>query len=368
MKSILSSFGLLLLLSTLIFACKDGEGYPPSYTIPTSYDFENVNYSGQTQRLQMFGELKAYMNSARTNGITLDANRLAGMYANDASLAQWTGTYESSKQLRDKTLSAVQADFDALLAELANASASTLPGTNGQAGRITSLDGSKTYLVGDDGLDHAQLVEKGLMGACLYYQATSVYLGPDKMNVDNETITPGEGTTMEHHWDEAFGYLGVPVDFPSNTDGLLFWGSYSNQRNDLLNSNQLLMDAFLAGRAAISNNDLIERDKAIETIRTEWERIAVGSVLHYINSGIANFDDMALRAHSLSEGIGFLYALQFNTEKSISNDQINELLVLVAGASKLDEMNLYQASTANLQIAKDKLAAYYKLEALKDSF
>ena len=107
-------------------------------------------------------------------------------------------------------------------------------------------------MIGGDGLDHAQLIEKGLMGACLYYQATSVYFGDDRMNVDNEMVEVGEGTEMEHHWDEAFGYFGVPKDFPTSTDGLFFWGSYSNQRNGILESNQKLMDAFLKGRAAIS--------------------------------------------------------------------------------------------------------------------
>jgi len=60
------------------------------------------------------------------------------------------------------------------------------------------------------------------MGACLYYQATSVYMGASKMDVDNETIVPGEGTAMQHHWDEAFGYFSVPKDFPLNKSGLFF--------------------------------------------------------------------------------------------------------------------------------------------------
>ena len=50
---------------------------------------------------------------------------------------------------------------------------------------------------------------------------------------------------------------------------------------------------------------LEKRDEAISEAREQWELIAVGSALHYINDGLSKFDDMALRSHSLSEGIGF---------------------------------------------------------------
>ena len=35
----------------------------PDYTIPTTYNFDNVSYSGQTQRIGMLTEMKAYMRS-----------------------------------------------------------------------------------------------------------------------------------------------------------------------------------------------------------------------------------------------------------------------------------------------------------------
>lgn len=358
------TFALLICLSCL--ACDNDDDTSPQYDIPTTYIFENVNYSGQTQRLAMFTELKTYMATSRETGTVLDFNRLQAMYTNDVDNAAWQGAYETSKQLRNKTLENVQADFDALLEELALASQSTVNGSEGQSGVISSEDGTKSYLIGDDGLDHAQLIEKGLMGACLYYQATSVYFGADKMNVDNETIEAGEGTMMEHHWDEAFGYFGVPTDFPTNTAGLLFWGNYSNKRNSILNSNEQLMDELLKGRAAISNNDLEARDEAIAAAREQWELIAVGSAIHYLNEGMSDFEDMALRGHGLSEAIGFIYSIQFNEAKIITNAQVDELLAIIAGDSDFSNMNLYTTSIDNLQSAKDKLVAYYELENLKD--
>jgi len=186
------------------------------------------------------------------------------------------------------------------------------------------------------------------------------------MNVDNETVEPGSGTKMEHHWDEAFGYFGVPKEFPTTTDGLFFWGVYSNNYNNLTGSNQKMMDGFLKGRAAISNDDLETRDEAIAEVRTEWERISAAAALHYFNVGINQFDDVSIRTHALSEAIGFVYSLQFNPEKSVSNNQVNELLSTFAGSADFDAMNLYTTSIANIQKAKDDLAAYFGMEDIKD--
>ncbi len=359
----------LIGVAFLITSCKDDEDADSStYTIPTTYNFENVYYNGQTQRLNMLQELINYMTTSRTMGVALDSERLLAMFANDANTANWNGTYEDSKQLNSKTFESAQAVFEALLEELAIASQSSVAGETGVSGVISSIDGTKQYLIGEDGIDHAQVIEKGLMGACIYYQATSVYFGTGKMDVDNETIEEGKGTEMEHHWDEAFGYFGVPTSFPSDLDNLKFWGNYSDKRNSILGCNQKMMDAFLKGRAAISNKDLAARDEAITTARKEWELIAVGSALHYLNSGITNFDDIALRSHALSEAIGFIYSLQFNEARTIELQQMNDLLELVAGAKTFDQMNLYNTTIQNLTSAKDNLAGYYNLDDQKDEF
>ncbi len=359
-----------LLFTSIIFmiSCSKDEDTTPEYEIPSTYSFDNVSYTGQTQRLSMMTELKRYMGTSISENGVLDATRLKAMFANDVTKAQFEGTYEDSKQIKSKTFEIVQNDFELLFDELAEVSQSTTEGLEGVSGRISSLDGAKTYLVGADGLDHAQVIEKGLMGACFYYQATAVYFGADKMNVDNEIVEAGEGTEMEHHWDEAFGYFGVEKNFPSSLDNLLFWGNYSNKRNEILGSNQKMIDALLKGRAAISNKDLDARNEAITTARKEWELIAVGSALHYLNSGINNFDDMSLRSHGLSEAIGFVFSLQFNPDKKITNSEVGEILTMIAGDDDFANMNLYNTTVERLQQAKDKLANDYDLNDKKDEF
>ncbi|NJN78725.1 MAG: DUF4856 domain-containing protein [Saprospiraceae bacterium] len=270
----LSNFKFLTVLILFVFtiaACTEDE--PKTYNIPTTYNFENVSYSGQTQRLAMLQEMKNYMETANTAGNVVEASRLKAMFENDAANAGFIQTYDASKQLKNKTFENQQAIFEGLFEDFETASQSTLIGSNGQAGVVVSLDGLKAYLMNGNGLEYTQVIEKGLMGACLYYQSTAVYFGSDKMNVDNTTVTAGEGTAMEHHWDEAFGYLAVPIDFPTNTDGLAFWGKYCNDRNAILGTNAKIMDNFLKGRAAISNNDLAARDEAIIEIQANWESV-----------------------------------------------------------------------------------------------
>ncbi len=358
--------GLGLLFALTLWSCDSEDDN--SYTLPDTYNFEHVSYDGQIQRLQMLQEIKSYLNSANTPGTVLDAGRLKAMYANDAAAAGWALTYESSKQLKSKTFEQEQVVFEQLLEAIADNSTSTVPAAEGQAGVAVSNNGNKQYLINEKGVELTQLIEKGLMGACFYYQALTVYFGDDRMNVDNETVVPGEGTEMEHHWDEAFGYYGVPQDFPLNTDGVVFWGKYSNSRDAILNCNQTMMDNFIKGRAGISNDDLTARDEAIAEIRQTWEAITGATAISYLNTALANFDDMAIRAHALSEAIAFTYAISFNPEKRMANAEVAAVLEDIAGSSTFLEMDLYNTTPERLEAAKTKLAEALGLMESKDNF
>ena len=351
---------LLALISQFFCSCEKAE---KAYLIPTTYDFENSNFSGQLQRLQMLTEIKQYLSAAKEQGVSLNPTRLRAMFVNDTGSAAWQLVYEPSKQLKDKTLESQQPVFEALMDAIATHSQSGLPASEGQAGLLASLDGSRRYLLNEKGVEFAELIEKGLMGACFYYQATAVYLGEEKMNADNETVEPGEGTAMEHHWDESFGYFGVPRDFPQNQDGLAFWGVYSSRRDDILGCNRKMMDAFRKGRAAISNKDLAARDEAIGEVRANWELISGATAISYINTAIEDYGDIALRAHALSEAIAFTYALQFNPGKKLSNTQVLEVLTLIGGSADFFEMNLYQAQVSRLEQARSLLATELGLVA-----
>ncbi|PHI21864.1 DUF4856 domain-containing protein [Lewinellaceae bacterium SD302] len=349
-----------LIFVLLFTGCDDDDnGSQPDLQVPTSYnDFENVSYDGQTQRLAQMTEITAYMKSANTSGVELDAARLQAMYAN-AEGAMFAGTYDDSKQLRSKTLSSVQADFESYFDNIALASTSDVAAADGVAGVSVSQDGTKQYLLNENGVEYTQVIEKGLMGACFYYQATAVYMGDERMNVDNEVIEPGEGTEMEHHWDEAFGYFGVPEAFPVDTDGAVFWGKYCNDRDALLGTNAELMNALLKGRAAITADRLDLRDEAIDEARNAWERVVAGTAVHYLNSTMSNWDDFALRAHAQSEAVAFIYSLKFNEDKTLTNAQVDDYLERVGGSTDFNEMDFYEIDREVIEAVRDEMGAAF---------
>lgn len=352
-------FSLLLLAPLFFTACNDDDDNQvvAELEVPEAFTFENVSFDGQLSRLAQLGELKSYMVTAQ-DGNVLDADRLKAMYANEDG-ANFSRAYE--KDIRSKTFEIVREDFDAYLEALAQNSASTTPAANGVAGLSTSADGEKTYVFNENGIEYVQIIEKGLMGACFYYQGTTIYLGSGRMDVDNEIVEPGEGTAMEHHWDESFGYFGVPLDFPSNTDGLVFWGDYCNDRNADLGTNSI-MDAFLTGRAAISAKDLETRDQQIEIVREKWELVSASTAIHYLNSALENTDDNTRKFHALSEAVAFAWSLQFNEATRMSRQQVEALLTGFTGSADIAEMNLYTTTDAQIIAARDVLAEAYGLE------
>lgn len=328
MKLLKQTFTYLALSSVVFFtSCEKDEKKNDvvvvhSYEIPESYNFENASYSGQVERLNMLAELEAYLKTAN-NGDVIDAATAKAMYANEGYT--WTSSAfeieQPTKNLKSKTTSDQQAEVESLIDQLADLS------VNGST--TTSEDGAKTYLFDENGLEPIQLIVKGIMGSCFYYQGTSVYLSDGKMAVDNDNLVEGKDyTKMQHHWDEAFGYLGASVDFSgANTGGGIYWGKYAKKTlAGGLTSIDDLMDAFITGRAAIDNQEYTARDEAIGKVRANWEMIPVASALHYLNGAIVDVTDAALRNHKLSEAIAFTSALKYNSEKSISDSQVDAII------------------------------------------
>ncbi len=372
-----------LLLAFFVFSCNNDEEVNPGYEIPDTYTFTDdagnstVNFSGQTARLNQLQELTTYMKTANTPGTALSETRLLEMYSNNNGDGSEFFSEEArtpGKQLKNKTArgnTIYQDKFENLLKGMAEVSGTTVAGefnaSNGTAGVIRS--GEKQYLVNAKGGEFTQLIEKGLMGAVFYDQIQNEYLSNEKLNVDNEEpVDPDNGkfyTTMEHHWDEAFGYFTSATDFPAGgTDR--FWGKYCNTVNESLGSNETIMNAYLKGRAAISNKDYITRDEQVQIIRRELEKVAAGTGIHYLNGAISNFSDDAIRNHELSEAVAFIESLYFTSGETavVGSNEIEEVL----GYLKDNEGNydFYNVTPADLQSAKDKLAEYAGLTDVKE--
>ena len=361
-----------LLLPAVIFSslfmtsCEDDTKDPVknNVVLPDTYNFENVDHSGQDQRIEMLSEIIEYMETA-ADGAAVDADIIYDMFLNQNYTWKNTDLNGSTKDLASKTSDAVAGLFGTLADDIETASTSNQTAANGVAGTITSTTG-KTRVFNELGHEPAELTEKLAMGAIFYYQATAVYLSDSKMNVDNETVEEGKGTTMQHHWDEAFGYWGVPTDFGSanftydKTQAYhRFWAKYTNEMNEVLGVNAKLMKAFIKGRDAINRKDYTTRDEAIAEVRDTWELIVAGMTIHYLNGAKANIADDISRNHQLSEGLGFMLSLQFNPTAKIS-------LVTLEDLTDNFE-NFYEVSVADLNDAIDVIAQAYGLTGVKDA-
>ena len=191
MKLLKQTFTYLALSSVVFFtSCEKDEKKNdvvdvPSYEIPESYNFENASYSGQVERLNMLAELEAYLKTAN-NGDVIDAATAKAMYANEGYT--WTSSAfeieQPTKNLKSKTTSDQQAEVESLIDQLVDLS------VNGST--TTSEDGAKTTYFDENGLEPIQLIVKGIMGSCFYYQGTSVDLSDGKMAVDNDNLVEGK--------------------------------------------------------------------------------------------------------------------------------------------------------------------------------
>jgi hypothetical protein len=333
--------------------------FKKGYEVPETYNFINVSYKGQTERLDMLDQLVVELKKGNNSGTVLSAQKLKEMYSNTGGHFSFT----SSRQLKDKTFSSERAIIEEWMDKIAVASASTTPGSEGVAGVIVSTkDNTKKYLFDESGVEYAQWIEKGLMGSLVYYQAVSVYLSEEKIGnaVDNTNVVDGEGTKMEHHWDEAFGYFGVPKDFPVNKKGIRYHGKYCDARDVLMGSNKKMMDAFIKGRAAISNKDMETKAQMAKVVSEEWEKVIAATAISYLNKAKTDFADDALRNHVLSEATAFIWALKFNANRKITNAQVDNIINTIG-------LNFYNVTLQSIDSARNTLSTIYGLDTIKNN-
>lgn len=324
---------------------------------PTTYTFlrdgaSTVSFSGQSTRIAMAEELISAMKDNSNS-----AEKLIEMFSNktasggDANPYSSADLNSSTKSIKSKTAASydffstntaeaaqIKADFEqwinAQASEVfANYSTTAAPG---QAGQIA--DGSSARYVNGKGLEYNQAVNKGLIGALMADQILNNYLsegvldaGSNRTENDNKTVAEGKSyTTMEHKWDEAYGYL-----FGASSDGeeplaALGEDSFLNKYlskvdgdEDFKGIAKDIWDAFKLGRAAIVAGDYDVRDEQAAIIRDLISKVIAVRAVHYLQAGKDALPDSGNNYgsafHDLSEGFGFVYSLRF-TRKGNSSD------------------------------------------------
>ena len=313
-----------------------------------------VSFGGQTTRLNQLSEITLYMKTAN-NGEVVSAAQLREMFSNNNGTGSTffsDDANDASKQLKSKTFVTFQADYESLMDDMQIASESTETGSNGTAGVVVSTtNSSKQYLFNENGFEHTQIIEKGLMGDCFYYQAMDSYIaGVLAQSYGNEILEGKNYTENEHKFDEAFGYSGIPTDITTIGDSARFHGKYGNSRDAILQTNAIF-DDFIAVRQAITDGDQSQVEATMPSIRLEWHKIIAGTAVHYLNAALNNIDDPALKMHELSEAYAFIGNLVHSTDAySISIAQRDECRALLGD-------NFYETTTADVNAAKEWLIA-----------
>ncbi|WP_411768003.1 DUF4856 domain-containing protein [Winogradskyella sp. A3E31] len=334
----------LFILSTIFTSCtKDDDNTlsEPQVEAPATYQFQRngsstVSYSGQTTRIQMGAEFL----SALTDNTKAEAE-LDGMFTNTGNYFSTTELNESTKNIRSKT--AASSDYFSANTTTANEIKAQFDGyiesqvsevfpnwgtiaTAGNAGQLQEAGGSVRYVSGK-GLEYNQAINKGLIGALMVDQMLNNYLstsvldaGTNRADNDADSVAEGKNyTTMEHKWDEAFGYLygtDDPLAPQLNQDGFLNkYLSRVENDEDFAGIAQEIYDAFKLGRAAIVEKNYEVRDAQAEIIRERVSEIIGIRAVYYLQSVKSVLGtDNASAFHDLSEGFGFVMSLQFTRE------------------------------------------------------
>ena len=314
---------------------------PPTYTFDRMGQ-STVSFGGQTARLQMAIELYGSFSTA-------SEAELLEMY-NDGTGFSDPALNSSGKKLGNKTAayhysSLVKPMFDAMLSKQANV---VMPAVNagtiaapGVAGSYTGV-GGRTVKVDELGFELNQTFIKGLIGALCVDQMVNGYLSPSKLNPASNDVSglgAGEYTTMEHYWDEGFGYLyGLEADITAPTysgNGSVLLNKYAGKVNTAGDVDMnAVYDALKAGRTAIVNMDYTERDAQGLIARELISKILGAKASDYLRGGAAELGnanpDMAEVIHDLSEGYGFVLSLQFALDGSgnylYTKDEVDAML------------------------------------------
>jgi hypothetical protein len=169
----------------------------------------------------------------------------------------------------------------------------------------------------------------------------------DEVDNDATGLEAGAYTSMEHHFDEGFGYVyGQESDITTAAspqgNGVLF-NKYLAKVNtgEEIGIATEIYDAFKLGRAAIVANNSTVRDAQAEIVKTKMSRVILHKAAHYLRGGAEALSeteiDWADYLHGMSEGYGFILSLQFTYDANginyFSHAEVNEMLSILESGS-----------------------------------
>ncbi len=384
----------LLAVAGLVSSCSnddDTANTQQQIETPLVYSFERngvstVAFNGQTTRIAMAGAL--------TSAMTDDSKTQSELNAMFAHVEGENDFFEADLNASDKNIRskvAASADYFSANTTLANAIRSDFdtwlsdqalnvfprwsePASAGVAGQLQQAGGGAIRYINGKGFENNQLLAKGLIGGLMTDQMLNNYLSPAVLdagsnieNNNNDILEDGTSyTTMEHKWDEAFGYLyGAEADPTMPVLGVdSFLNEYLKRLEadaDFAGIAQTVYDAFKLGRAAIVAKDYDLRDVQAEIIRENISKVIAVRAVHYLQAGKIKLaeNDMASAFHQLSEGFGFIYSLQFTREPNAGAPYFSYAEVMAYIAELSTGNGFWDVTPETLDAMSNEIAARF---------
>ncbi|MFZ4633126.1 MAG: hypothetical protein ACOYNO_02855 [Saprospiraceae bacterium] len=318
MKTFRNALCVFLALVMGITACNDDDRDP--LVVPTAYDGANFSTNAATELgvRQQLGNLVTEMKKGRTPGTVVSTAILYDLYnqTGTPSLVSVTAPYYAGRINWT----------DGFLQALSDAS-----GTGYTPGNPVGQGGTfGAYLFDENGLEMEQQVDKGLYGALLY----------------NHFNHLAEGDVTEATVDQMVAIFGAHPDFSNSYQANLhanpdvFSANYAARRdkNDGNGYYTRIRDEFIKLQAAVrAGSDYnSERNLAIADIRVCWEKANAATMINYLHLTISKLSatnptdvEKAEALHAYGETVGFLHGWRTLSPKTITDNEIDELLVLL---------------------------------------
>jgi len=363
-------------------------------------DGSSVSYSGQIARQSLLNEIKKYIGTLTVENVdagsitaTQVESHLNALFADYDAISENEFTFVDPTNYKQKTFADISSSGKSLSGKIAGNDSGkqtkdwlvegTFVGWNDFGTEAKTPEGLVKHMfsmivaqiqnhndgevlidpagntitklfVTPEGLDLQQLVQKHLLGAVMFSQGTDDYL-EDGLLADNTAQDKGTKayTSLEHQFDEGFGYFGATRDYLEYSDDEIsskggrddYQGKHDTDADALIDLNSEFifgnsanaakrdrgtksnvnptdfsasaMNAFIAGRKiindAVPNALSAEQVTAVEAQRDiavlNWEKAIAATVVHYINDVInddsGDIDDISTGSYTASQFAAF---------------------------------------------------------------
>ncbi len=329
---------IVLLICFFVFIACSEDSVVKTIETPDNYSFTNegessVAFSDQTTMIAMAEEIViALLETSNSE------EKIAAMFSHIEGESDFSDTdlNASELNLRDNVADSVdffldeetdaksiKEDLDGFITyQVSDVFANTTSTASiGISGQLEDIEENTIRYVNGQGIELNEFFNKALIGGLfvdqiLNNQLSSFLLDADDNVQDNDDdiLVEGENyTATEHAWDEAYGFLSETDSFLNNAI------SEVDQEDDFTGIAEEIYDAFILGRAAIVAKDYDVREVQTEIIKEKISLVIAQKTVASFESGISLLEvetdiDYGAAFHQLSEGLGYLYSLQFTRE------------------------------------------------------